>query len=804
MKRIIPTVLTTAMLMACQSPIQELTDEQLNQAWTFWTEKDTTQLVVDLPHDAQQMGPRDAQVPGGNATGYMTGDVYHYRKTFMAPQDWQQKHITFEFEGVYRNAQVLVNGQVAGGAAYGYVPFQVVADNWLHEGENTLEVIADNSQLPNSRWYSGGGIYRPIHVLVQDKQAYLDDVKIQTLSIAPAKIQIQVAHTGGNVKTRVLLNGKKVADGQGADCSLDIPDAQLWNAEHPTLYQAVIQLEKEGKVVETRTVNFGIRQLAWNAQEGLLVNGEPTLLKGGCIHHDNGILGACEYDEAAMRRIATLKEYGFNAIRSAHNPCSEAVLRACDKLGMYVMDEMWDMWYTSKTAQDYSLQWKDNWQNDVKAVVRKDFSHPSVIMYSIGNEIGEPHNAEGYDYEKQIVDLMHQLDATRPTTAGLNLMIMMLATMNVDIFAQSANRQQPQQITSEQYNQMLTAQGEQMMQAVLAPQVDAVADPACALLDISGYNYGQMRYDMDAQKNPNRILVGSETMPYHIANNWEKVEKYPQLIGDFMWTAWDYLGECGIGSWYHSESDQPAFSKPYPWVLADAGALDLLGYPNGEAYWAKAVWQKDDKPYLTVCPIRPGHLIKAMWRGSNALPSWSWMGEDGKQTQVEVYTSAPKVQLYLNDQLIGEQDTHEYRAVFDVTYQPGTLKAVSISADGRQQETTLESATGTMHIAAHPEKESYHTGELIYVNVDLEGENGQVISNRDQQLSVQVQGARLLGFGSARRMTEERFLDGCYTTQDGHAQAILLATTPGKVQLTIQGKDLADCQTTILVSQIQK
>ena len=804
MKKINSLLGAAVLLAACQAPSVQLTDEELNSDWAFWMEHDTARVMVNLPHDAQQCTGRDANVPGGNATGYMVGAVYHYQKTFQADASLLQKHVTFQFEGVYRNATVLINGQKAGGAAYGYIPFEVVADGLLHEGENTLEVIADNSKLPNSRWYSGGGIYRPVHMLVQEKDAFIEDVKVLTTSISPAKVRLQTAHQGGEVSAVLLLNGKEVARAEGDDVEITVDNAQLWTAETPTLYQALVQLKKDGKVVEERTEDFGIRQLSWNAQQGFLVNGVPTLLRGGCVHHDNGVLGACEYDDAAMRRIAKLKEFGFNAIRSSHNPCSEAVLRACDKLGMYVMDELWDMWYTTKTAQDYSLQWRDNWEYDVQAFVKKDYNHPSVVMYSIGNEVGEPHNQEGYDTEQKIVDLLHQLDNSRPTTAGLNLMIMMMASMDMNIFDQQAqNAAAPQQVTSEQYNAMLTAQGSQMMQAVLAPQVDAVADPACKILDIAGYNYGQLRYDLDAQKNPDRMLVGSETMPYDIVDNWAKVERYPQLVGDFMWTAWDYLGECGIGSWYYSETDMPSFSKPFPWVLAGAGAFDLVGNPNSEAYWARVTWVKDDKPYITVNPILPGKLIKSMWRGTYAIPSWSWMGEEGKTTQVEVYTSAPKVQLFLNGEQVGEKATEKGRAIFDVVYQPGTLKAVSISADGKQQEAELTSATGEVRIAAHAEKDSYQVGELIFVDVNLEGENGVVVSNQDQQLFVAAEGAKLLGYGSAKPMTEERFITGIYTTHEGQSLAVLKAEKAGTVKVTVKstqnGKKLQDCVTTITV-----
>jgi hypothetical protein len=270
-----------------------------------------------------------------------------------------------------------------------------------------------------------------------------------------------------------------------------------------------------------------------------------------------------------------------------------------------------------------------------------------------------------------------------------------------------------------------------------------------------------------------------------------------------MWTAWDYLGECGIGSWYYSETATPSFAKPFPWVLAGAGAFDILGNPNSEAYWARVTWVKDDKPYITVNPLMPGKLIKSMWRGTYAIPSWSWPGEEGKSTQVEVYTSAPKVQLFLNGEQVGEKATEKGSAIFDVVYQPGTLKAVSISADGKQQEAELTSATGEVRIAAHAEKDSYKVGELIFVDVNLEGENGVVVSNQDQQLFVAAEGAELLGYGSAKPSTEERFITGIYTTHEGQSLAVLKAKKAGTVKVTVKstknGKQLPECVTTITV-----
>ena len=781
---------------------QPYTDDAINSQWQFWLEGDNSRHIVDLPHDAQQTLPRDSTVKGGYATGYAAAGVYHYQKCITVTPEMMHRHLTLHFEGVYRNAKVLVNGQIAGSHNYGYTGFDIALDGFVKQGENVIEVVADNSAQPNSRWYSGGGIYRPIHLLMQERDIRLTDVQIMTLCIAPATIRVKADHVGGIVRTTILQGKKIVAKVMGDDVNTVIGNAQLWSADSPTLYQARVELLSKGKVVETRTIDFGIRQVSWNPRQGLLVNGVPTLLRGGCIHHDNGLLGACEYDDAAFRRIQILKSYGYNAIRSAHNPCSEAVLRACDRLGMYIMDETWDMWYDTKSEADYSLLWKDHWQKDVEALIRKDYNHPSVILYCIGNELSEIHDSLGLETEREVVDMVHRLDNTRPVTCGLNLMIMSMAKKGARVFGEGNGmngKLAKRKMTSEKYNMLTSMAGGRMMSAVTEPGIDEVATPACDLLDIAGYNYGSRRYKKDFELHPERLLVGTETMPYDIGKIWPLVEEHPQLIGDFMWTAWDYLGECGIGAWFQAEEAGSAFNKPYPWLAAGVGALDLLGYPTGEALWAKAVWAKDGKPLIGVWPVGKGDWMKAIWRGTPAIPNWSWLGCEGQKTTVEVYCSAPTVELYLNGQLLGSQTTSQCRALFDdIAWQPGTLRAVSIAEDGTRHESELSSATGNPRIRIQTEREQYCLGQLIYADINIEGDNGEIIGNADQMLSVDVQGARLLAFGSAKLATEERFSSGRYPSQWGRAQAILLATQPGMVTLTVKGEHIKDNCTAII------
>jgi len=798
-KTVSAIALTT--LCACGSTAEQA---DFNLDWEFWSESQTVKQTVNLPHDAMQTETRSADVKEGRHNGFYPGNVYHYEKSFNADAALLQKHVTLDFEGVYRNSKVFVNGKESGGYKYGYMPFEVCLDGLLVEGVNTIRVDVDNSQMPNSRWYSGAGIYRPLHMRVQEQQ-YIEDVKVSTPSIAPATVKVETAHQGGEVSVSIFDGNTVVASADGDAVEMKIDNAKLWSAEHPNLYKAVVELKQNGKTIEKQEKQFGIREITWSTQ-GLKVNGKDVLLQGGCIHHDNGILGAAEYDDAAYRKVALLKKYGFNAIRSSHNPLSEAMLKACDELGMYVMDELWDMWYITKTEFDYSKDFYDNYVEDIRHFVKKDFNHPSVIMYSIGNEVGEPAQEKGVELAKELIDRLHQLDNSRPVTAGINLMIIGLTKMGVNLFQQSNSSMMGggQQITSEQYNMMMTTSSERMSQMVLQPAMDEATTPVLDALDIAGYNYASIRYQLEGTAHPNRVIVGSETYPQDLAKNWAMVEKLPYVIGDFMWTAIDYIGEIGLGAWYYS-NDPDFANKTYPWKLFGGGALDLIGNPTGEAFWAKAIWTKQAEPNIAVRPIYKENLVKSMWRGTNSIPSWSWQGCEGMTTTVEVFTSAPSVKLYVNDKLIGEQEVTDYVARFeDVTYEPGTLKAVT--AGGEQ---TLTSATGKISISIEAEPRlatingqrsavnDYKAGDLVFLDINLVGENGVVESKADRELNVQVEGAELLGFGSQTLITEAAFKDGKYPTHYGQSQAVIRALKPGTVKITVSGEGVETTEKTL-------
>lgn len=769
----------------------------MNTDWTFWKEGKEEKQIVTIPHDAMLHEMRTPATAAKSASGFFPGGIYYYEKKLNLTAEQLGSCISMEFEGVYKNAEIYVNGKQIHKAAYGYTPFRVSLTDVLLEGENTILVKADNENQPDSRWYTGAGIYRPVWLHIQPKEHIAaDGIRIHTVSLEPAVIEVNVEKKAGKVKIEILDAKQAVvatANEVEHTTQIQIPQARFWSEDTPYLYTARVTLVSEdGEEIETAEETFGIRMLSWGPN-GFFVNGKKTLLRGGCVHHDNGVVGACAYEESEERKVRILKENGYNAIRSAHNPCSKAMLRACDKYGVYVMDESWDMWYQHKSKYDYAAEFKENYRDDLLAMVRRDYNHPSVVMYSIGNEVSEPATEKGVALAKEMGDYLRSLDKTRAVTGGFNLMIIKSSAEGKGIYKEEGGRDDSNEekmagMNSTMFNFITSMIGSGMNKAANGKKADEVTSPVLATLDVSGYNYASGRYAGEGKLHPERVIVGSETFPQDIAKNWAMVQKYPYLIGDFMWTAWDYIGEAGIGAWSVCE-DAKGFNKPYPWLLADTGAFDILGNPNGEAMLAQAVWGLAEKPLIGVQPCNhpDKKLIKASWRGTNAIPSWSWANCEGNKVIVEVYTDAAKAELFLNGKKIGKAKVKGCRAVFKTTYHAGELCAISYDASGRVLgKNTLSSATGKTKVCVEAESTSIKNGDIVYYNLSLKGENGVVESNADRKLRLSVKGGQLLGFGSANPRTEERFDSGEYTTYYGKAQAVVRVTDVTNLKILVE------------------
>ena len=637
--------------------------------WLFYRgrtpDKKTT---VNLPHDAMITERRGPNAPSGTAGAYFYGDVYTYEKELDAPKEWSSKRIVIEFEGAYCKTTVYVNGEKVGFEPYGYTNFYFDISDYLKYGEkNVIKAQVDNSEMSNSRWYSGSGLYRPVKLHILEKDGIeLNGITVITKSIDPAVVCVNTVVSdsfSGEVSVEIQKDGVTVANGFGTGAEIEIPNAKLWSEDTPELYTAKVTAKNGDTVVDEVCETFGIRSLSWS-KEGLFVNGKRVLLRGGCVHHDNGILGAACEPDAEYRKVRIMKENGYNAIRSAHNPCSKYMLEACDRYGVYMVNEAYDMWFVHKTPHDNADYFDTTWKTTVKNMVEASRNHPSVIMYSLVNEPSETSSKRGLEVEKNMYNFIKQLDSARMVTIGLNPILATAAVVGATAGYTKDNFKEDKydengRVILDKKKKVKTVNGSfifNMAFGFFGPMMNympanalttRVVKPIENYVDVLGYNYGFGRYRGDMRRG--KLIMGSETLPMDIYRNWKAVRKHRGCIGDFMWTGWDYLGEVGAGGWSYV-NDGMMMMKDYPYLIADAGAIDLIGYPGAECRYAATVWEQTSKPVICVKPVNhPGvEPMKTMWRGTNAVESWSWKDCTGNDAEVEVYTQAAMVELFVN------------------------------------------------------------------------------------------------------------------------------------------------------------
>lgn len=756
--------------------IRQLTKNDFNRDWIFFKAKGES-FQVNLPHDAMLTEKRNARCRNGVQSGYFPGGKYTYEKHFTIDASDIGKFITLQFEGVYRNATVLVNGQEAAFHSYGYTAFTVNISTFVIAGENVVTVVTDNSLVPNCRWYSGSGIYRPVSLSIQDK-VHITDVSIKTLSCAPAIIEVS-AFVSEQVPLSVEIRDGEELVAQGSIGRFEILNAKLWSAETPHLYTCTVSCRNDNQVVR-----FGIRKLEWSAKTGLLINGQETWLRGGCIHHDNGVLGACGFSDAEYRRIRILKEQGFNALRMAHHPASRAFLDACDELGMYVMDEVFDGWYIPKEYHDYSRQFFDGYKGDLAAMVKKDMNHPSVISYSLGNEVTETVESKGIALCAEMRDIIKSLDDTRPVTCGVNVLLDVFASLGFGVYRDKDRyllvplpengSYKEKKAGSAFFNAMASKLGRLMFFMSKGRLAEKIVSNFAPSVDIVGLNYASSRYDTDTRKYKERVMVGTETMVADLPYNWKRVKKYKALVGDFVWSAWDYLGEACIGDWtYHSYKGLP--------LLAGQGMIDITGKPLASMAFMQTVWGLRKKPFIAVSPLnhageRPS---TGAWQFTNAIESWNWQGYEGKKTIVEVYADARSIRLELNGKSIGTKKVKNYRVRHKCRYQSGTMTAIAL--DEKKHEigrSTLQTGCAETKLTVKTDKTMLRPNgqDLCFIEIEFTDKNGQLKPSIEQRVEVEISGAaKLAGFGSALCKTDEVFDKTYHDCYRGRSLAVLRA-----------------------------
>ena len=772
-----------------------IADASLAEAWRS----------IDLPHD-WSVETEAAQAAGGTVVGpfstnsvgkYQTGHTvggegWYERDLLLTADDLKNSRLSLYFEGAYNQAEVYLNGRKMYFNHYGYSSFRFDVTDAVKEGRNAVVVRVTN-EGNSTRWYAGSGIYRHVWLIrtpqlhIDEWDTYVqptgDEVMVQTgvyndgTGAKNGVVQVDIKDAEGKVvaSSEDLKVKLKAGESKQVSVKLAMKDARKWSPDTPYLYSAVIRMsDAKTKRTDELVKRFGVRTLEFSAERGFLLNGEETLLRGGCIHHDNGLLGAAAYDRAEDRKLALMKAQGYNAVRCSHNIPSEHFLDACDSLGMMVIDEAFDQWLRKKNAEDYHRYFEEYCEQDLSVMMRRDRNHPSIIMWSIGNEIPGRIEPAGLRAAERLRETVRRYDTTRPVTAAI---------CGWD-------------------------EGDEWNAAVSNDERWSKQDNnAFKSLDVGGYNYLFFLYERDHGTHPDRVIWGAESYPKQASENWGMVERLPYVIGDFVWTAMDYLGEAGIGSAsYRKEGSQSMFQE-WPWYNGWCGDIDLIGQKKPQSYYRDVVWHRAPITMAVERPAPEGtHQSVSWWGWQLEEQCWTYpdLAEDAPMT-VNVYSRSPKVRLYLNDELIGEQETsNTFWAAFTVGYRQGTLRAVEFdgNAEGASFELTTTGQPASLRLVPDQQSLVANGTDLAYVTIELVDKDGRVVTSDNSTIvNISVTGnGTLLASGNASPTDMESFRSPAPRLHNGRALAILKASdAEGSITLTVQSNGLPSSSVSVPV-----
>jgi len=807
-------------------------------------------VEINLPHDAMIGTSVSPDAPAGYDSGYFNGDCGNYTKYVFIPSDWKNESVGLHFDGVMTNTTIDINGCKVAAHHYGYTSFYVDITRYVTFGEeNRITVNYNTGTQPSSRWYSGAGIYRSVEIChgpkvhiatdgiyvytkeVDGENAYLEAL-IDVCNDSPDNriVEVEVLlykedsnsrdMSGKGIYSTPVASAKRLIQvnpcaSETARQTIILKNPALWDAENPNLYRAVAvvtdigeyrtHLIKKEAITETDITNsadaevalFGVRTITVDAIRGLRINGKSVKLKGGCVHHDNGLIGTASLYESEARKVAKLKEVGFNAIRTAHNPPSAALIEACDRLGMYVFDEAFDAWSMAKRLGDYSNYFEYEWEKDLTAFVRRDRVHPSVIMWSTGNEIPQRGGLDnGYTMATKLAEKMRELDATRPISNGI-----CSYWSGLDDYL-SKNQNQAQNADDDANTEAWEKRSE----------------PFTNGLDVVGYNYLEDHYEHDHELYPERVMLGSENFPQEIGYRWPEVEKHSYVIGDFTWTAWDYIGEAGIGKAFYFDKDDPRASKwpwdfmppvttYYPWRLANDADFDITGriMPQGE--YRSVVWGSEATHLYSMHPDTYGKVeVMIMWGFPAVTKSWNYEGYENKPVELVVFSNADEVELLVNGKVVERKPVNKVRlegkgqpmvnsVKFSTVYAPGVVEAVSYKNGAEVSRDRIETVGKPVRLVLTPEKSELVADghDVLYVGIDVVDASGRVVPDAEIEIAAELSGAGYLaGFGTGNPITEEDYTDNVTTTYRGHAMAVVRTTDEsGEVEVSISCKTVA-------------
>lgn len=724
---------------------------------------DTGWLSVAVPHDWSITYAPDSAANAGNDGGYLPGVKSTYRNVVYLPQLEEGLYYLY-LEGAYMEPTVWINGDEVESHTYGYTSWRCNITDWLVPGDNTIVITVDNSRQKNSRWYSGSGLLRPVwlehyapysvdagsmHVstpgirpgmAIGRLEAIVRDNHQDRLGDATVAATLVVTDPDGvalqpeNVMVTFDNNRSEVP----VLVDFPIPDPQLWSPDSPKLYTATLTIDNGDGMSDSETVTFGLRSFDYDAEEGAFLNDEPIKINGACLHHDNGMLGGAAYAAAEWRKASLIKQAGFNAVRTSHNPPSTAFLEACDQLGLLVIDEAFDGWAESKTPHDYGEVFKTDWPEDLEAMVLRDRNHPSVIAWSIGNEILERKSPQAVEWAHEMAALCHRLDPNRPVTQAL-------ASWDDDW---------------------------------------EIYDPLAAAHDIIGYNYMIHKVEGDHERVPDRVVWQTESYPRDAWSNYLKVRDLPYVIGDFVWTGMDYLGESGIGRHYYAgEVPGEHWERNlWPWHASQCGDLDITGHRKPISYYRDMLYNGKDTVYMAVREPQGyrGEIKETLWGIYPTYESWTWPGHEGKPIEVEAISRYPRVDLLLDGEKVGSGEPGEsngYKVIFNIPYRPGKLEAVGYDSAGKEVEKVALSTAGEVADIVLDFNRFNAPGtdyDLVWIDATLVDAAGILVPESDEIITFNVgEGVELLATGSADPKDRVAASSPARRTCRGRAQAIV-------------------------------
>ncbi|MDQ0966039.1 beta-galactosidase [Flavobacterium sp. W4I14] len=752
---------------------------------------------LTLPHDWSIEGKFDEKNPAKPEGGGLPTGIGWYRKEFTAPSNFKDRIITIEFDGVYKNSEVWINGQYLGKRPYGYSSFSYEISKFLKAGKNIISVKVDNSAQPDSRWYSGSGIYRNVwltsaakvsikrngtfvktFLISGDKGQSNESRKLKPgESIASVNAEIEVENkfsTKGAYKVlTTILDDKNIRlqkkewplntrenSTTMAISGLGIANPKLWSVDHPTMYKLVVEIaQADGKIIDQYTTPFGVREFNFDAAKGFSLNGKPMKILGVCLHHDLGALGAAVNVRAMERQLEIMKAMGVNAIRTAHNPPAPEFLDLCDKMGFLVMDEAFDMWVKKKTKNDYHLDFPVWHKRDLEDMIKRDRNHPSIILWSIGNEIREQFDSTGIALTKELVGIVKNLDKTRPVISALT------ETKAEKNFIYQANALD---VYGLNYNHKLYKDFPKNY-----PGVKFLATETTSALETRGFYDTADTIRRWPKDGKTKFTEGNNEWSASAYDNvsaywgstheetWAAAKKYDHVSGLFVWTGFDYLGE----------------PLPYPWPARSSyfGIVDLAGFPKDSYYMYQSEWT--NKPVL------------------HFLPHWNW--KQGKLVEVwTYYNNADEVELYLNGKSLGKKSKQgdDLHVLWNVPFEPGTLKAVSRKSGKVVLIREVKTAGDPAKIELIADRKNIKADgkDLSFVTVRVLDAAGNVVPNADNLVDFQLEGVGFIaGVDNGFQASLEPFKANYRKAFHGLCLAILQSTEKtGTIKLTASSAGL--------------